>query len=85
MGEASTVWPARAGSDRLGWQSFLERPMSSDVGPVSATVLSDSVSNARGVTSAGARRHDPDRTRSLRTIPPARPSPARSPMDGTPC
>ncbi|TMC07955.1 MAG: hypothetical protein E6J41_15225 [Chloroflexi bacterium] len=45
--------PARAGSDPLGWQSFLEQPRSSDVRPVSATVLSGSVSNARGVTSAG--------------------------------
>jgi len=45
--------PARAGSDRLGWQSFLEQPRSSDVRPLSATVLSGSVSNARGVTSAG--------------------------------
>src|SRR5215467_11048982 len=45
--------PARAGSDRLSWQSFLEQPRSGDVRPVSATVLSGSVTNARGVTSAG--------------------------------
>jgi len=45
--------PARADSDRLSWQSFLEQPRSGDVRPVSATVLSGSVTNARGVTSAG--------------------------------
>jgi hypothetical protein len=45
--------PARAAGERLGWQSFPEQPRSSDVRPVSATVLSGSVSNARGVISAG--------------------------------
>jgi hypothetical protein len=41
----------RAGSG--GWQSYLEQPATSNVKAVSATVLSGSVSNARGLTSAG--------------------------------
>jgi hypothetical protein len=45
--------PAQAGAGRPGWQSYLEQPKSSDVRPVSATVLSGKVSNARGLTSNG--------------------------------
>jgi Bacterial alpha-L-rhamnosidase C-terminal domain/Bacterial alpha-L-rhamnosidase 6 hairpin glycosidase domain len=45
--------PAQAGAGRPGWQSYLEQPKSSNVMPVSATVLSGSVSNARGLTSHG--------------------------------
>ena len=41
----------RAGSG--GWQSYLEQPATSNVRAVSATVLSGSVTNARGLTSAG--------------------------------
>lgn len=33
-----------------GWQSYLEQPRSSDVEPVSATVLSGNVTNPRGLT-----------------------------------
>jgi hypothetical protein len=36
-----------------GWQSYLEQPATSNVRAVSATVLSGSVSNARGLTSDG--------------------------------
>jgi hypothetical protein len=41
----------RAGSG--GWQSYLQQPATSNVRAVSATVLSGSVTNARGLTSAG--------------------------------
>ena len=41
----------RAGSG--GWQSHLQQPTTSNVRAVSATVLSGSVTNARGLTSAG--------------------------------
>jgi hypothetical protein len=41
----------RAGSG--GWQSYLEQPATGNVRAVSATVLSGSVTNARGLTSAG--------------------------------
>src|SRR5580704_7649682 len=43
--------PAQAGAGRPGWQSYLEQPKSSNVTPVSATVLSGNVSNAWGLTS----------------------------------
>ncbi len=46
-----TAVPAQAGTGGPGWQSYLEQPKSSNVRPVSATVLSGSVSNARGLTS----------------------------------
>jgi hypothetical protein len=36
-----------------GWQSYLEQPAAGHVRAVSATVLSGSVTNARGLTSAG--------------------------------
>ena len=39
--------------DSGGWQSYLEQPDSSNVQAVSATVLSGSVSNARGLTAYG--------------------------------
>ena len=41
----------RAGSG--GWQSYLQQPATSNVRAVSASVLSGSVTNARGLTSAG--------------------------------
>jgi len=41
----------RAGSE--GWQSYLEQPATSNVRALSVTVLSGSVTNARGLTSAG--------------------------------
>jgi Bacterial alpha-L-rhamnosidase C-terminal domain/Bacterial alpha-L-rhamnosidase 6 hairpin glycosidase domain len=47
--------PAHAGP-RTGsgsWQSYMEQPATSNVRAVSATVLSGSVTNARGLTSAG--------------------------------
>jgi hypothetical protein len=45
---------AQAGSrDFHGWQSYLEQPRSSHVPPVSAAVLSGSVSNAGGLTADG--------------------------------
>ena len=47
---ASAV-PANAAAPPGGWHSYLEQPKSSDVRPVSATVLSGNVSNARGLTS----------------------------------
>ena len=43
--------PANAAAPPGGWHSYLEQPTSSDVRPVSATVLSGNVSNARGLTS----------------------------------
>lgn len=43
--------PAQAGAGRPGWQSYLEQPRTSNVTPVSATVLSGNVSNVRGLTS----------------------------------
>src|SRR5947207_2246729 len=42
---------SRTGSG--GWQSYLEQPANSDVKARSATVLSGSVSNARGLTAGG--------------------------------
>jgi alpha-L-rhamnosidase len=45
--------PAHAAVVPGGWQHYLEQPRSSDVKPVSAAVLSGSVSNARGLTSDG--------------------------------
>jgi len=49
------VTPASAGprAGSGGWQSYLEQPATSNVGAVSATVLSGSVTNARGLTSDG--------------------------------
>jgi hypothetical protein len=46
--------PAQAGLAAGGWRSYLEQPRSSTVRPVSATVLSGSVANPRGLTSHGA-------------------------------
>jgi hypothetical protein len=43
---------ARTTINQESWKSYLEQPTSSNVRPVSATVLSGSVSNARGLTSA---------------------------------
>ena len=42
---------ANAAAHPVGWHSYLEQPKGSDVRPVSATVLSGDVSNARGLTS----------------------------------
>src|SRR5439155_3298731 len=50
-GSGSAQATPRAGSE--GWQSYLEQPATSDVRAVSATVLSGSVTNGRGLTSAG--------------------------------
>jgi hypothetical protein len=43
--------PAHAAADQGNWQSYLEQPRTSDVRPVSATVLSGDVTNANGLTS----------------------------------
>lgn len=51
MGAAQAHASPRAGSG--GWQSYLEQPATSNVRAVSATVLSGSVTNARGLTSDG--------------------------------
>jgi Bacterial alpha-L-rhamnosidase C-terminal domain/Bacterial alpha-L-rhamnosidase 6 hairpin glycosidase domain len=48
------VTPAHAGTGPNNWRSYLKQPKSSDVKPVSATVLSGSVSNAKGLTPAGS-------------------------------
>jgi len=52
--------PAQAGARQAhaadgsgGWQHYLEQPKSGEVKPTAAAVLSGSVSNARGLTSAG--------------------------------
>jgi hypothetical protein len=47
------VSPAHADPHPGNWQSYLEQPRTSNVTPVSASVLSGSVSNARGLTSDG--------------------------------
>jgi hypothetical protein len=46
--------PAQASIAPGGWRSYLEQPSGSIVRPVSATVLSGSVANARGLTAHGA-------------------------------
>lgn len=43
---------AMPGSHR-GWETYLEQPTTSNVRPVSATVLSGSVANPRGLTARG--------------------------------
>jgi hypothetical protein len=43
--------PANAAAPSGSWHTYLEQPKSSDVKPVSATVLSGNVSNAQGLTS----------------------------------
>jgi hypothetical protein len=58
----AATYQAHAATDRGSWKSYLEQPRSSDVKPISATVLSGSVSNADGLTSA----HDGPATLTVR-------------------
>jgi hypothetical protein len=53
LGLAGPPAHAQPGPGSGGWQSYLEQPQSSNVKAVSATVLSGSVSNARGLTAGG--------------------------------
>ena len=53
VGLASPTAHAQPRDDPAGWQSYLEQPDSSLVRPLSATVMSGNVSNARGLTARG--------------------------------